>query len=350
MGITISNNGAVQRASYHLADAQEKFQLSIRRLASGKRIISSNEDSGTLAVAMKTRSKVNQLVGAANNVRSGIGFLEIQDGLLDTAAKILMRMSELKGYSTQDPLKSESDTASYNNEFQDLQKQLYDISTMDFNGQSIFARYKQGDTSNSAEAIFGAENQDPQLDYTIDIFTSSKGSGGTTVSLHKSLLLSALIVTNDGKKIASDSVTDLSTAKPWELLNAKKAGEGGTNADEDGFITLAKSGLLADDGSGDTSLLDLERVTAEALERAIENVVFLRSQTGGGMSRLQFAMDTIATQETNMRSALGRIEDVDMASESANLAKYGILMQASAAMVTQANLSNEVALTLIRGM
>jgi flagellin len=68
------------------------------------------------------------------------------------------------------------------------------------------------------------------------------------------------------------------------------------------------------------------------------------------MSRLQFAMDSIATQETNMRSALGRIEDVDMAMESANLAKYGILMQASAAMVTQANLSNEVALSLIRGM
>ena len=38
-----------------------------------------------------------------------------------------------------------------------------------------------------------------------------------------------------------------------------------------------------------------------------------------------------------MRSALGRIEDVDIAEESANLAKYSILMQASAAMVAQAN-------------
>ena len=358
MGITISNNGAVQRASYHLADAQEKFQLSIRRLASGKRIISSNEDSGTLAVAMKTRAKVNQLVGAANNVRSGIGFLEIQDGLLDTAGKILMRMSELKGYSTQDPLKSESDTASYNNEFQDLQKQLYDISTMDFNGQSIFARHRNG--SDSLEGIFGADEQDDQHDNTIDIFTSSKGSEGTKVSLHKSLFLSALIVSNDGEGIAK-SYYDLDTADkntPWATLDEKSAGwdpgfdnGDGTFGKDDsstGFITLAKSGTLASDGS--STLLDLDDVTVEALELAIDNVVFLRSQTGGGMSRLQFAMDTIATQETNMRSALGRIEDVDMASESANLAKYGILMQASAAMVTQANLSNEVALTLIRGM
>ena len=200
MGIAMSNNGAVQRASYHLADAQEKFQLSIRRLASGKRIISSNEDSGTLAVAMKTRAKVNQLVGAANNVRSGIGFLEIQDGLLDTAGKILMRMSELKGYSTQDPLKSESDTASYNNEFQDLQKQLYDISTMDFNGQSIFAKHRNG--SDSLEGIFGADEQDDQHDNTMTSSLVQKGSEGTKVSLHKSLFLSALIVSNDGEGIA----------------------------------------------------------------------------------------------------------------------------------------------------
>ena len=32
-----------------------------------------------------------------------------------------MRMSELKGYASQDPLKGEQDIASYNNEFKDLQ-------------------------------------------------------------------------------------------------------------------------------------------------------------------------------------------------------------------------------------
>ena len=45
-----------------------------------------------------------------------------------------MRMSELKGYSTQDPLKSEADTESYH-EFKDLQKQLYDISRMSIIGK-----------------------------------------------------------------------------------------------------------------------------------------------------------------------------------------------------------------------
>jgi len=49
-----------------------------------------------------------------------------------------------------------------------------------------------------------------------------------------------------------------------------------------------------------------------------------------------------------MRSALGRIEDVDIATEAANLSKYTILMQASAAMVAQANAQNDVALMLLR--
>ena len=94
--------------------------------------------------------------------------------------------------------------------------------------------------------------------------------------------------------------------------------------------------------------LDLDQVSAGVFEKAVENVVFLRAQTGGGLSRLSFAAESMATQESNMRSALGRIEDVDIAEEAANLAKYSILMQASAAMVAQANSTSQVALMLLQ--
>ena len=49
-----------------------------------------------------------------------------------------------------------------------------------------------------------------------------------------------------------------------------------------------------------------------------------------------------------MKAALGRIVDVDIAEESTELAKYNILTQASAAMLTQANSANDVALMLLR--
>jgi flagellin len=103
---------------------------------------------------------------------------------------------------------------------------------------------------------------------------------------------------------------------------------------------------LAAESASET--LKLSNVSSGIFEKALENVVFLRAQTGGGLSRLSFAGESMATQETNMRAALGRIEDVDIAAEAANLSKYSILMQASAAMVAQANSQNDVALMLLR--
>ena len=53
-------------------------------------------------------------------------------------------------------------------------------------------------------------------------------------------------------------------------------------------------------------------------------------------------------QKTNMKAALSRMIDVDVAEESARMAKYTVLTQASAAMVAQANSLNEVSLILLR--
>jgi flagellin len=66
------------------------------------------------------------------------------------------------------------------------------------------------------------------------------------------------------------------------------------------------------------------------------------------MSRLSFASDNIATTKTNMEAANGRIVDVDIAAESTRMAKYNVLVQASASMLAQANSSSDIALMLIR--
>ena len=66
-------------------------------------------------------------------------FLEVQDGVLEGVGRIVTRMAELKGLGSQDPMKSSQDIASYDLEFHDLQRQLYDMSQMTFNGASLFA-------------------------------------------------------------------------------------------------------------------------------------------------------------------------------------------------------------------
>ena len=59
-------------------------------------------------------------------------------------------------------------------------------------------------------------------------------------------------------------------------------------------------------------------------EQALSNIAYLRAQAGGGMTRLTFSADALSSMETNMRAAIGRIEDVDIAEES-EPSKYSIL-------------------------
>jgi len=321
MPLTISNNSAVASASYYLDKNQKHLQDSIKRLASGKKIVGANEDPGTLSVAMKLNAAVNRLSGAKNNVQNGISFVEIQDGVLETVGRIVGRMAELKGMATQDPLKSSQDVESYNNEFADLQKQLFDVSKTTFNGVSLFANFVSDGNGGSGTTQTQFKGSD-SLDHTIDIFTSSEGSSGTKVSLYKSALLSALTI----------DASDLTTAQD------SAAGASGT-----------AFGLFLDSSAGGTAItLNATGLSMGVFEQAVSNIAYLRAQSGGGMSRLSFAADSISSMETNLRAAIGRIEDVDIAAESANLAKYSILTQASAAMVAQANNSNDLALMLLR--
>ena len=328
MPLTISNNSAVASASYYLGKNQKALQHSIKKLASGKKIISPNDDPGTLSVAMKLNAAVTRLVGAKNNVQNAISFMEVQDGMLETVGRMVNRMAELKGMATQDPMKSDQDVESYNNEFHDLQQQLFQISQQAFNGSSLFA--STVDRTGGAAVLFKSTTN--SQDHTIDIFTSDNGSEGTKISINRSALLSALTIDNQATAGNFDSA----------VYQGATAGNATANANAKATATVT----FASEDS--TTVLNLESVSMQVFEQALSNIAFLRAEAGGSMSRLQFAAESIAAYETNMRAALGRIEDVDIAEESANLAKYSILTQASAAMVAQANSTNDVALMLLR--
>jgi len=289
-----------------------------------------------LAVSMKLQASINRLSGAQNNVQNAMSFLEVQDGMLDTVGKIIDRMSELKGLASQDPMKSDQDRASYNNEFKDLQTQLYDISTMKFNGVSLFARYTE--TKGSTETEFGGASQSASKDNTLTIYTSESGAAGSKVSVHKATLLSALtLATGTGTaEGSSNSVT---------ALDALEYGDA-ANAQGDGDETTIFEATLATAAGG--NMLDLDDISVGVITQALENISFLRSQNGGVQSRLSFNLSSISSQKTNMRAALGRVVDVDIAEETTNLAKYSILQQAAASMLAQANQSTDVALMLIR--
>ena len=333
MSINISTNTAALRAGSYLAQNNAKLQRSFDRLASGRKLTSPIEDPGGLAVSMKLSASINRLAGAQNNVQNATSFLEVQDGMLDTVGRIVDRMSELKGLASQNPMKSEQDRASYNNEFRDLQVQLYNISQQSFNGVSLFANHKTDDdgTTSTTQILFNAENTNRSNDNTLTIFTSTEGSAGSKVSVFKSALLSALTLRTD-KSLAGE----VGTGAYWSAVNADNGA--GTSATK--LVTFAASEI------GNT--ISLGQISVGVITQALENISYLRAQSGGSQSRLAFNLESITQQKTNMRAALGRMVDVDFAEETTNLSKFSILNQAAASMLAQANASTDIALMLLR--
>ena len=127
MSLYVSTNSAAVKANFHLGRNSTHLQKSLARLSSGNRITQPADDAGGLAVSMKLKASINRLAGAESNIQNGVSFLEVQDGVLKSVGMIVDRMSELKGLS-RDVMKNENDQATYNNEFRDLQVQLYDMS------------------------------------------------------------------------------------------------------------------------------------------------------------------------------------------------------------------------------
>jgi flagellin len=354
------NSSAVSSANYYLGKNQKNLQESIKRLASGKKISGPGDDPGNLAVSMKLNAQLSRISGLKNSIQNGISFLEVQDGALQNAANILERMTELKTLAAQDPIKSAQDVINYNNEFQDLQSQLYSVSQSQFNGVTLFASKTESNTS----AVFDIERYNnitspnpPNPDffpfsfsndeYDNSIAINSGEQSGLTVNIdvHRSLLLSA--VTLDNHYVETLSGFNIVPS----LLSLDYHDSNTPNTRVDGNETTADYVTLAVESGNSLNIpfLELGDISLGVFEKAAENISTLRAQNGATQSRLNFTSDHISSYETGLRSAIGRIEDVDIAEESANLAKHSILTKASAAMVAQASQSTQSIMRTLLG-
>ena len=101
-------------------------------------------------------------------------------------------------------------------------------------------------------------------------------------------------------------------------------------------------------GSGMSIATNASATAAVAtIQTQIQELADLRANNGAEQSRLSFAADMLAVNKVNLESANSRIIDVDVATESSNLARWNILQQAGTAMLAQANTSTQSILRLI---
>ena len=97
-----------------------------------------------------------------------------------------------------------------------------------------------------------------------------------------------------------------------------------------------------------TAAASLGAISVAQVSTAIENVATMRATNGSEQSRLGFASELVTTNKANLEAANSRITDVDVASESTQLARWNILVQAGTSMLAQANQSAQSALKLLQ--
>jgi flagellin len=137
MSVVINTNTAATMASGNLATSSASLQRSLNRLSSGSKIVNPADDAGGLAVSMKLSAAAKRSAAANNNIGNVTSYLQTQDGVLKTTAKVLDRVSELWTLY-QDPTKNTSDLSNYDAEYKQLKLQLDSLTKETFNGDKMF--------------------------------------------------------------------------------------------------------------------------------------------------------------------------------------------------------------------
>jgi flagellin len=86
----------------------------------------------------------------------------------------------------------------------------------------------------------------------------------------------------------------------------------------------------------------------ENIDRGLETIASSRAVLGSLQSRLNAAISNISQGTETMSAASSRIRDVDFAEETARMTQNRILSQAGLAVLSQANMRPEMALSLLR--
>ncbi len=286
MSLTLGNNIASLQAQRRLAISSQSLERTFERLSSGQRINRASDDSAGLAIADTLRADQRVAVVAIRNANDGISTIAIADSALGEIGGVLSRMAELSEQSA-NGVYSTTQRSALNNEFLALASEIERIAvTTEFNGVRLL-------------------------------------SGGSQLTLQVGF--------------NSASTAQISFSGVQGTLAA--LGLAGASSSQLTFSINATTNLGAQEAA---------RSALDAVRTAIGSLASTRGTLGATESRLQVTINNLSVARENFAAAESRIRDVDVASEAAELTRLGILQQAGAAVLSQANQQPSLALSLLR--
>ena len=286
MPVRIYTNTTSLIAQNILSVNNSALSKSVQRISSGLRINSAADDAAGLAISDTMQSDVQALTQAQRNANDGVSLTNVADGAMAQQSTMLIRLRELSSQSSTGTVGS-TQRATIELEFDALRKEIDRIaSTTAFNGQNLI--------DGSLASTLSTTNNHILIQIGLD------SSANSHIDLNSEINLSA--ITTSALGLASLSVTSAANA-----LSA---------------LTLINSAISVVDAG--------------------------RGKLGALQNRLGYAISNLQTTSQNLTSAESSIRDADIASEVATLTRNQILVQASTAMVGQANLIPQSVLTLLR--
>lgn len=285
MPITIGTNIASLQAQRRLSIATDALSTTFERLSSGQRINKASDDAAGLAIADSLRADQRVASVAIRNANDGISSIAISDGALSEIGNTLSRLAELAEQSANGVFSLTQRTA-LSNEFIALGSEIERIAvTTEFNGVKLLS---------SAN------------DLVIQVGFDSAST-------------SQIIIAGVNGTLASLGLAGANTSALSYSING----------------TTIAAGQSA------------SRLALDAIQRGISSLAAVRGNLGAAESRLKVSINNLAVARENFASAESRIRDVDVASEAAELTRLGILQQAGASVLAQANQQPGLALALL---
>ncbi len=113
------------------------------------------------------------------------------------------------------------------------------------------------------------------------------------------------------------------------------------SAADTGTLSLASVSVSGADGTA-------AQAAMTAIDSAMNSVSQQRGNIGAVENRLQSTINNLQVAVENTSAAQSRIQDVDVAAETANLTRNQVLSQAGTAILSQANQLPQTALSLLR--
>ena len=282
---------------------------STEKLSSGYKINRAADDAAGLAISEKMRRQIRGLTQASANAQDGISCVQTAEGALNEVHDMLQRINELAVKGETATLTS-TDRSYIQTEVQQLMSEIDRVrSTTTFNEQNLLT----GDFTGKALQV-GAE-----AGQHISITIQNMSVDG----------LAALVTQNSTKKYSADgktdqNVKDVATAVVKKFYKDFHKDEISTVAVEHDFASLNAF-----------------------VKAALQEVSKQRSDLGAVQNRLEHTINNLDNIVENTTSAEAEIRDTDIATEMVKYANNNILQQAGTSMLSQANQTNQLALSLL---